>query len=289
MGKLLNQQQPDHYVQISVCSVDTFLNLHPFSIDLNAVNHEKINSALENAIGSNFILFPEYTYTDILQEQYQNYCNQHNCIIIGGSGLESIGANYYAYAPVFLPHKELIKVYKKNITADERLYSGGRIIPYPNAVQRQIRLEGNEVDIEFSVYVCYDFIVENKTERQDLVFVPQFEQSPQQFISEGDRISKGMRNFVLGANNSNNNQKSYGFAILNNAIITALNVGGWREANYLNAEGEKLNHHHTIIYDSLGEKLFTFQLNLATPYSLAFNYNLLGGGPVLIPIAIHNL
>ena len=244
MGKLLNQQQPDYYVQISVCSLNSFLTLNPFSINLSEANREKINTSLAHSIGSNFLLFPEYTYTPDLQEQYQNYCNENNCIIIGGSGLESVGANYYAYAPVFIPNKELIKVYKRNITPEETIYSGGRILPYPEAVQRRILLEGNEIDILFSVFVCYDFIVENITERHDIVFVPQYEQSPQQFISEGDKISKGWRNFVLGANNSNDNQRSLGFAILNNAIITALSANGLREAEYLNAAREKLNHHH---------------------------------------------
>ncbi|PKP45937.1 MAG: hypothetical protein CVT94_16330 [Bacteroidetes bacterium HGW-Bacteroidetes-11] len=265
------------------------MTLNPFSINLSDANRDKINTALTHSIGSTFILFPEYTYNSELQEQYQNYCNENNCIIIGGSGLESVGANYYAYAPVFIPNKELIKVYKRHITPEEKIYSNGRILPYPQGVQRQIRLEGNEIDIVFSVFVCYDFIVENITERHDIVFVPQYEQSPQQFISEGDKISKGWRNFVLGANNSNDNQRSLGFAILNRAIITALSANGLRDANYQNAAGEKLNHHHTIVYDTQGEKITTFQLNLATPYSLAFNFSLNGGGPIVIPIANHNL
>ena len=289
MGKLVYQPPQDFFVQVSVCSVNTFLNLNPFSVNLNEANREKITAALHNSVGSNFILFPEYTYTEELQEQYQNYCNENNCIIIGGSGLESVGANFYAYAPVFIPNKELMKVYKRHITNDETIYSGGRIIPYPDEVLRQIRLEGEVNDILFSVFVCYDFLIENKTERDDIVFVPQYEQSPQQFIAEGDRISKGMRNFVLGANNSNDNQQSLGFAILNGALITALANGNWRNVEYNDGQGEAMNYHNTIVYDTTGEKLLTFRLNLAKPFSLAFNYSLVGGGPILIPVANINL
>lgn len=289
MGKLIFQPPQDFFVQVSVCSVNTFLNLNPFSVNLTEANRQKITTALQHSIGSNFILFPEYTYTDELQVQYQNYCNDNNCIIIGGSGLESVGANFYAYAPVFIPNKELMKVYKRHITNDETIYSGGRIIPYPDEVQRQIRLEGEENDILFSVFVCYDFLIENKTEREDIVFVPQYEQSPQQFITEGDRISKGMRNFVLGANNSNDDQQSLGFAILNGTLITALANGHWRNAEYNDGQGEPMNYHNTIIYDTTGEKLLTFRLNLAKPFSLAFNYSLVGGGPILIPVSNINL
>ena len=49
---------------------------------MNECNRKKIDSALRETIGSNFIIFPEYTYTDELEESYKDYSNQNNCIII---------------------------------------------------------------------------------------------------------------------------------------------------------------------------------------------------------------
>ncbi len=45
-------------------------------------------------------------------------------------GLEEVGVNYYAYSPIFLPNREPINFYKKNITNSETVLSGGRIIDY---------------------------------------------------------------------------------------------------------------------------------------------------------------
>lgn len=284
MSKLVYQEPQDYFVQVSVCSLNSFLVLNPFAVNISATNRLKIDAVLNNSIGSKFILFPEYTYSDELQEIYQNYCNENGCIIIGGSGLEAIGNNFYAYSPVFLPNQETIKVYKKHITNDETVYSEGRIIAYPNDVQREISISVDE-DTSFtvSVYVCYDFLIENK-KRTDVIFVPQYEQSPQQFINEGDRISKGMKNFVLGANNSNNNQRSLGFAILNSQLITALTARHWRPENYLDGQGNQMDFHHTTFYDTQGEKLLKFRINIGRPYSLPYTYNLADNQPILIPL-----
>lgn len=285
MGKLVYQEPQDFFVQISVCSLNSFIVRNPFSVLINQVNRGKINSVLENSIGSNFILFPEYTYNTELQEIYQNYCNQNDCIIIGGSGLEPIGHSFYAYSPIFIPNQEVSKVYKKHITYDETVYSGGRIIGYPNEVQRQIRINGADNDIKFSVYICYDFLIENKLERDDIIFVPQYEHSPLQFMNEGDRISKGFKNFVIGANNANNNQRNLGFAILNSQLITALTAMGWRLGNYLDAEANRLDFHHTIFYDTKGELVLKFRINIGRPYSLPYTYNLGDNQPILIPLS----
>lgn len=284
MSKLVYQEPEDFFVQVSVCSLNSFLNLNPFSIELNDANRGKIETVLNNSVGSKFILFPEYTYSNELQEVFQNYCNQNECIIIGGSGLEEVGENFYAYSPVFLPNQDPLKVYKKHITNDETVYSEGRIINYPDEVQREISISvDDDTSYKVAVYVCYDFLIENKT-RSDVIFVPQYEQSPQQFINEGDRISKGLRNFVLGANNSNNGQRSLGFAILNSQLTTALSVRGWRQENYLDGEGNQMDFHHTTIYDTQGERLLKFRINIGRPYSLPYTYNLADNQPILVPL-----
>ncbi|AOZ99519.1 hypothetical protein [Flavobacterium commune] len=228
-------------------------------------------------------MFPEYTYSHDLEPIYRNYSNENSTVIIGGSGLETIGNEFYAYCPIFLPNQEIIKVYKKHITNDERILSQGQIIAFPNEVPREIRLIVGENEILFSVYVCYDFIIEAKNDRADIVFVPQYESSPQQFINEGDKVSKGMKNFVIGANNSNNNQRSLGFAILNSTMINGLSMQSYRNQNYENA-GQKLDQHHTTIYDVLGERIMVFRLNIGRPYSLPFTFSLDDSEPVLIPI-----
>ena len=288
MGKFPYQPNPDVFVQVSICSVNTFLDFHPFNINLNAANRHKIDSVLLNSVGSNFILFHEYTYTEELRELYQNYSNQNNCIIIGGSGLESNGANFYAYAPVFTPNQELIKVYKRRITHVETILSESRIIDYPNKVPRQIKVAiNNDIDVLVSVYVCYDFLVEGKTEvRDDIIFVPQFEPSPQQFITEGDKISKGWDNFVLGANNSNDNQRSIGFVpTLNSQSINSLALRHWRDKRYPSGKGKLDSHHHTISFDITGEKLITFQLNVGNPVTKGSTLSFVSSQPNFKPIA----
>src|SRR4051812_22503309 len=118
MGKLVYQPPQDYFVQVSICSVNSFLSLHPFQISINEANLLKVQSVVQHSLESNFILFPEYTYTEVLQPIYQEHCDQNNCIIIGGSGLEAVDNNHFwAYCPVFLPNTpEPIKVYKKHIT-----------------------------------------------------------------------------------------------------------------------------------------------------------------------------
>lgn len=287
MSKFPYQQNPDVFVQVSVCSVNSFIDIAPFRVNLNPANRQKIDTVLQNSVGSNFILFPEYTYTEELREVYQAYSNQNNCIIIGGSGLESIGANFYAYAPVFIPNQELIKVYKKRITPVETGLSGGRIIDYPEKVQRRMEVEINpDLKLYVSVYVCYDFLVENKNEfRDDIIFVPQYEPSPQMYITEGDRVSNGWENFVLGANNSNNNQRSIGFTpTLSGQIINALVLRQWRATRYPLGRAKLLSHHHTVAYDTTEEKLLTFSLNVGNPRSKASTFSFVPMQPNFIPL-----
>jgi hypothetical protein len=283
MSKLVYQQPQDYLVEVSVCSLNSFLNLNSFSIEISEERRSKIDTILSNSIGCQFLMFPEYTFSEELNILYQTFSNTNNCIIIGGSGLEQIGNNFYAYCPVFLPNQEVIKVYKKRITDDEKLYSSGRIIDFPNDVQREIRVEIEEYSILFSVYVCYDFIIENKNTRTDLIFVPQYERSPERFINESDKISRGYNNFVLGANNSNENQRSIGFATINNTIISALSLRHWRQNHYYDVEARPLNHHFSIFYDIEGERQIKFRLNVGKPYSFPITFSLEGGEPLIIP------
>ena len=284
MRKLIAPSQSNFYRQVAVCSVKTSLTDNPISVSSDVV---KITAALSHAIGSHFILFPEYTYSNNLQQLYQDYCNQHKCVIIGGSGLESVGTDYYAYAPVFMPNQEIIKVYKKNTTPREQMYG---VIDYPHDVIRGITIEETLGDFSFSVFVCNDFLVAPSAEHRDIsiVFVPQYEGSPQQFMYEGAKISKGMRNFVLGANTSNDNQKSFGFGVLNSTVIKVLTDRGWRRDKYITSEHEELFYHPSIFYDSSGEKLFVFKVNINKP-SMQFDFTLRRDGPAIIPIKIVTL
>ena len=285
MRKLVLGQTQDYLVQVSVCSLNSFFTLNPFSINITAAHRQKVESVLNNSNGSEFILFPEYTYNEALQNLYQDYSNANNCIIIGGSGLEEVGANYYAYSPIFFPNREPINVYKKNITTTETVLSGGRIIGYPNEVQREFSISVNEdTSYTFSVFVCYDFLIDPKS-RTNIIFVPQNEPSPQQFINEADRISKGHESFVLGSNNSNDNHRSLGFAILNSQLITALAERGWRQLTYNDGNGNLREFHHTTFYDIQGERLLKFRINIGRPYSLPFTFNFGDHQPVLIPLS----
>jgi len=288
MSKFPYQPHKDILVQVAVCSVNSFLKINPFSVDLNEVNLAKINTVLENSIDSKFILFPEYTYSSELQELYRDYSNQNNCIIIGGSGLESFGTKYYAYAPVFIPNQDLIKVYKRRITPIETVLSGGKIIDYPDKVQRHIEVSiSDETDVRISVYVCYDFFVENKTEqRSDIIFVPQYEPSPQSFISEAEKTSKGWDNFVLGANNSNDNQRSVGFVPnLNDQIINGLALREWRDERYPSDGRKNLDReHYRISFDITGEKLITFNLNVGNPVADISTFSYVSNQPNFIPL-----
>lgn len=287
MSKFPYQQNPDVFVQVSVCSLNSFLEIVPFRVNLNAANRHKIDTVLQNSVGSNFLLFPEYTYTEELREVYQEYSNQNSCIIIGGSGLESIGQNFYAFAPVFIPNQEPIKVYKKRITQVETGLSGGHIIDYPDKVQRRMEIEINaDLKLYVSVYVCYDFLVENKNEfRDDIIFVPQYEPSPQIYITEADKVSNGWENFVLGANNANNNQRSIGFTpTLNGQIINALTLRQWRTSRYPSGRAKLQSHHHTIAYDISNERLLTFSLNVGNPRSKTSTFSFIPQQPNFIPI-----
>ena len=290
MSKLVFQQTQDYLVEVSVCSLNSFLNLNPFEVVVLPQNRHKIQTILNNSQNSKFIVFPEYTYHESLQELYQNFSNEHSCLIIGGSGLEPIGGNFYAFSPLFLPDQpEPIKVYKRHITNTETIYSEGRIIGYPNDVQREFSIRVNEeTSYTFSVFVCYDFLIDPKN-RTNIVFVPQYEPSPQRFINEADTFSKGHHSFVLGANNSNNNQRSLGFAILNSNLIEALAHREWRQANYTDGDGTLLEFHHTIFYDIQGERLIRFRVNIGRPYSLPFNFTLADNQPVLIPLPDINI
>jgi hypothetical protein len=283
MSKLVYQEPQDHYVQVSVCSLNSFLLFNPLRVEVTDEKRQKIGTILENSKDSDFILMPEYTYTPDLEELYQQFCNDYKSIIIAGSGLEQSGGDFYAYAPVFIPDTTPMKVYKKFVTDMEKVSGEGRIVNYPGEVQRRIAVQRGDSEMVFSVYVCNDFLMENKSERSDVVFVPQYEPSPQQFMNEADRIAKGMRCFVLGANNANNNQRSIGCAILNSSLISGISGRNWRLPHYNDDGGQPLGLHHTIVYDIQGERIIKLKLNIGCPYSLPYSFNLVGQGPVIVP------
>lgn len=280
MTKLVYTQPVDYFVKVSVCSLTQCLDEHDFTITVDTVKIETILNRIPN--DTRFIVFPEYSYNDDLYQLYRNYSDQNNCIVIGGSGLqENADSSLYAFCPVFIPNTELIKVYKKHITVPETVISGGRLRNYTDDIQRLIVIDLNGFSITFSVYVCYDFIRESKDYRADIVFIPQFELSPDTYISHGDDTVKKHRNFVVGCNNANG--RSIGFAIINNSIINGLHIGSYRSPNYIDANQKFLMHHHTVIYDTMEEKIITMNLNLGCPFSLPFNiYN----QPVIIPTGI---
>ncbi len=289
MNKLpVFQPHSNFIVEVSVCSILPFFRLKPFGIVLTAEVESKIDTVLSNTTSSQFIVFPEYCYTEGLREKYQTHSDANNSVIIAGSGLEEIGNNYYAFCPIFVPNREPIKIYKKHITLNERMLSNGRILPYPDDVQREIPVEYQNRIVMISVYICYDFLVEAPQNRTDITFVPQFENEPGQFISRASELSKGDLNFVFGANcigatDNGNNRRSLGFAVLNNAGVNNLSVLNWRNSNYQDANGNHLTHHMSVVYDQAEESIITFNANVGIPYSMQFNFRYQDVEPVVVP------
>lgn len=284
MSRLVFQQPTNFVVEVSVCTLKPMISFNPVDVELTNVSEAKIDTILEECKQSKYILFPEYTYCEKLKDKYQNFSNNNNCVIIGGSGLEKIKSNFYAYCPVFVPNKDPIIIYKRNITNSETVLSGGRIIGYPGEIKREILIEyEDDLNVTIAIYVCYDFLLETVSKRNDILFIPQYENSHGQFISRGSEISKGYQNFVFGANNQGENRRSFGFAVLNNDSIENLAYLKWRLPEYLNGEGDNTNHHHSVVYDQNKESLMRFDINLGVPYSMAFNYSNLGYAPVFVP------
>jgi len=267
----INQLYKDVFVKVAVCSLSSFFDIRSLTIVMNESNRKKIVSVLKQSLGVKFILFPEYTYASELEELYQNHSNQNNCIIIGGSGLESNGENFYAFAPVFIPNQPLLKVYKRNITPFEESFSGSKIIGYPREIQRVITVPVKKgLGVTISVYVCLDFMRENKPkERSHIIFVPQYERKPQSFIAKANDISREDKIFVLGANNSEH--RSIGFVPNSNSQVRdGLIQTEWRKKGYPPDEEVQNDEHNTISYDITGEKLITFYLNLRNPIADQF-------------------
>ena len=165
-----------------------------------------------------------------------------------------------------------MKVYKGNITPLETTLSGGKLIGFPDKFERHKIIEIGDVDVQISVYVCYDFLVENiSKKRSDMIFVPQCEASPESYIAKANDTSREFENFVIGANNSDNNQRSIGFVpSLNKQVQEGLALKKWREKRYPSGTGRFDDEHHTISYDLIGEKIIVFELNLGNPISKVF-------------------
>jgi len=274
MSKLVYQPRKDVFIEVGIVNLESLLNDETFEVEINPQIVIKIQTHLNNSLDTNIICFPEYTYSDSLYELYRAFSDQNNIIIIGGSGIENNENNFYAYCPIFIPNKELIKVYKKYLTIEEKAFSGGRLISYPNATERDFLIEFNDVEFVFSVYICYDFLQENYNKRSDIVFIPQFEPSPRHFINMCTSIVQGFDNYVLGINNSNKKSlRSLGFGNLNSTLINAFSRQKKRKKEYLDADGATLNEHHTLIYDLIDEQLLKIRLNLANPVPKAYNFS----------------
>ncbi len=274
MNKLVYQPRTDFFIEVGLINLESLLNDATFKVEVTAQTINKIQTHLNNSLDTNIICFPEYTYSDQLFDLYRDFANQYNIIIIGGSGIESDGNNCFAYCPIFIPVKELIKVYKKHVTVEERTYSRGRLISYPNETERDFLIDFNNYEYVFSVYICYDFLQENYSKRSDIVFVPQFETSPRLFINTSTNIIQGFDNFVLGINNSDGTSlRSLGFGNLNPSLINAFSKMKKRKKNYKDADQKELNEHFSLIYDLTDEQLLRLRLNLANPVPKHYNFS----------------
>lgn len=273
MSKLVYQPRTDFFIEVNLINLNSMLNDETFEVEISQDSIVKIETFLNNSLESNIICFPEYTYSEELNDLYRNFSNQYNIIIIGGSGIEINGNNSFAYCPIFIPNKELIKVYKKYITIDERTLSSGRLIPYPNATERNFLIQYNEFEYVFSVFICYDFLQETYNNRSDIVFIPQFEKSPRHFINSATDIVQGFDNFVFGVNNSNNIYRSIGFGNLNSTLINAFTKLKKRKKEYKDDDNNHLNEHFAVIYDLTVEQLIKLRINLANPVPKPYNFS----------------
>lgn len=286
MSKLPEIFPTDLMFPISVCSLNSSLELNPLRVTSTQEKINKITRVLENSRDSKIILFPEYTYSENLNELFQNYSNAHNIIIIGGSGLEPTeDGKFYAFSPVFIPNENIFKVYKKNIIQVERGLSAGALIPYPHEIKRTMNFleDENGRKYSFSVFICSDFLIENRDQRADIFFVPQYENSPGQFLTQGHTYSSGHKNFIIGANNADHEQRSLGFAILNNSTIDVLAQRNFRRGAYNDENGSPQTYNPSLAYDMTGEKLLKIDLNIGRPYSLSYDFHFTPINPVLIP------
>jgi len=222
MSKLVYQPRTDFFIEVGLINLQSVLNEATFEVEVNAQTIKKIQEHLKNSLDTNIICFPEYTYSDELYDLFRNFSNQNKIIIIGGSGIENNGNISYAYCPIFIPNKDLIKVYKKYPTVEEKAFSKGRLIAFPDATERHFLIEFNNYEFVFSVYICYDFLQEKYSKRSDIVIIQQYEKSPRHFINSSTSIIQGFDNFVLGVNNSDGQTlRSLGFGNLNSTLINA--------------------------------------------------------------------
>jgi hypothetical protein len=274
MSKLVYQPRTDFFIEVGIINLESVLNEATFEVELNDQTINKIQKLLSNSLDTNIICLPEYTYSEELFDLYRNFSDTNKIIIIGGSGIENVGNNAYAYCPIFIPNKDLIKVYKKYLTVEERTFSRGKLIAFPDATERNFLIEFNNYEFVFSVYICYDFLQEDYRQRSDIVFIPQFETSPRHFINLSTSIIQGFDNFVLGVNNSDGQTlRSLGFGNLNSTLINAFSKLKKRKKDYNDADGTKLNEHYSLIYDLKDEQLLKLRLNLANPVPKQYNFS----------------
>jgi hypothetical protein len=273
MSKLIYQPRQDFFVDVSLFNLNCMLNEEDFEVQISPEHIAKIEAFLQTSKNSNILCFPEYCYSQDLHDIYRQFSDENGVIIIGGSGIEESGADYHAFCPVFIPGKETIKVYKKVLTVPEIAFSKGRLKKYPNETERHFNIEFNDAEFVFTVYICYDFLQENYDTRTDIVFIPQYESSPNHFIHRGNTIVQGHDNFVLGINNSNDTFRSFGFANLNKTLIDAFSKQKIRKKEYKDGDGLMMNEHHSIIYDLKDEQKISIRLNLANPVPKQYNFS----------------
>ena len=285
MSKLVYQPADDFFIGVSLINLNTLFNELTFRVEVNEEVLNKIRGFLDRIKNSDIVCFPEYSYSEDLYDIYKHFSDENNVIIIGGSGLEPISDEFYAYSPVFIPNKDVFKVYKKHITVDEKLLSKGKLIDYPNPTERDFRIVSNDSEFVFSVFICYDFLQENYNKRTDVVFIPQFESSPRHFINEANKIIQLRDNFVFGVNNSDNTSlRSLGFANLNKSIMNSFIKFKIRKKEYkCNAE-EFLLEHYSLVYDVVEERVLTFRINLAKPIPKPYNHSAHNRAPSIMLI-----
>lgn len=274
MSKLIYQPQNDFFIFVNLINFENSINLDTFKVEINDEKRNRIENYLNDSKNANIVCFPEFTYCDSLYDLYTNFSIENEVIIIGGSGLEEYQTDkYFAYCPIFFPNGEIAKVYKQFITVEEKTYSKGKLVGYPNPTQRDYKIITEELEYVISIFICYDFLQCEYKLRTDVVFIPQLEKSPQHFINRGNNIVQGFDNFVFGVNNFTGSSRSIGFTNLNSSLISAFSSMKFRKQKYVDSEGEKLNEHHTIIYDVKEEKIIKLRLNLAKPVPKPYNFS----------------
>ncbi len=263
----------DLYVTVGIVSIEIPLDAKNFEFNDVEKYVNKISGCLSHLKGVNFILFPEFSYSEKLEDIFRTFSDENNAIIIGGSGVDKSGEDWYCYSPVFIPgEKQFKKVYKKMITATETSLSADRIHDYPGEVTRDFTLIVDERQISFAVYVCNDFLLDlNRKDYASIYFVPQYERNAGIFRGDAYRVSTKDPSFVLGCNIVSSGFRTIGTGSCNSTVINGLATHGFRDKEYQDA-GQVAYYNKAILYDVNNQCVLKFQLNLGDPRSTAHTF-----------------